>query len=275
MTGRARWCSMRREEMVTFMLAGELKADLTGRRVLITGASSGIGAHFARTVARSGGEALMCARNLVKLNELAEEIRAGGGKASVCVMDVRATASVKTAVEAFAQAGPIHALINNSGVANGMALERESDADWDNVIGTNLTGARNVAVEIARHMIARSGGGSIVNIASILGFRQGMHVSAYATSKAGLVQLTKQMALEWARYGIRVNGLAPGYIDTPINGSYLASEAGKAMLKRIPQRRIGALEDLDGPLLLLLSDASAYMTGAIIPVDGGHLLTPL
>ena len=169
----------------------------------------------------------------------------------------------------------IDALVNNSGIAHGNPLERESDADWNDVIATNLTGARNVAVEVARHMIAAGSVGSIVNIASILGLRQGLHVSAYATSKAGLVQLTRQMALEWARHRIRVNALAPGYIDTPINGEYLNSEAGKAMIKRIPQRRIGRLEYLDGPLLLLLSDASAYMTGAIIPVDGGHLLTPL
>ncbi len=250
-------------------------ADLMGRRVLVTGASSGIGAHFARLVAAHGGEALLCARRLPAVESLAAEIIASGGKAAAFAMDVRDTSSVKAAIEAATRAGGIDALVNNSGIAHGNPLERESDADWNDVIATNLTGARNVAVEVARHMIAAGSVGSIVNIASILGLRQGLHVSAYATSKAGLVQLTRQMALEWARHRIRVNALAPGYIDTPINGEYLNSEAGKAMIKRIPQRRIGRLEYLDGPLLLLLSDASAYMTGAIIPVDGGHLLTPL
>lgn len=254
------------------MPMSSFSADLAGRRILITGASSGIGAHFARTLATHGAEVLMCARRVAALDALADDIRAKGGAASAFAMDVRDPASVKAAVGA---AGRIHGLVNNSGIAHGAALERESAAEWDDVIATNLTGARHVAVEVARAMIAQGEGGSIVNIASILGLRQGMHVSAYATSKAGLVQLTKQMALEWARHGIRVNALAPGYIDTPINGDYLASEAGKAMLKRIPQRRIGLLTDLDGPLLLLLSDAAAYMTGAVIPVDGGHLLTPL
>jgi NAD(P)-dependent dehydrogenase (short-subunit alcohol dehydrogenase family) len=257
------------------MSSKRIGADLTGRRILITGASSGIGAHFGRVVAAHGGEPLLCARRLEAVESLAQELRAAGGKAAAFAMDVRDTSSVKAAVDAASQAGNIDALVNNSGIAHGNPLERESDADWDDVIATNLTGARNVAVEVARHMIAAGKGGSIVNIASILGMRQGMHVSAYATSKAGLVQLTKQMALEWARHRIRVNALAPGYIDTPINDGYLNSEAGKAMIKRIPQRRIGTLDDLDGPLLLLLSEASSYMTGAIIPVDGGHLLTPL
>ena len=250
-------------------------ANLSGRRILITGASSGIGAHFARTIAAHGGEALMCARRTDRLDSLAAEIRAGGGSVSCYAMDVRDMASVKSAIAAALQAGPIHGLINNSGVARGTPLEREKDSDWDDVIATNLTGARNVAVEVARAMIAAGQGGSIVNIASIAGLRQGMHISVYATSKAGLIQLTKQMALEWARHKIRVNALAPGYIDTPINDGYLNSEAGLAMVKRIPQRRIGRLDDLDGPLLLLLSEASAYMTGAVIPVDGGHLLSPL
>ena len=252
-----------------------LTADLTGRRVLITGASSGIGEHFARKVAARGAEAILCARRKERLDDLVADIYLAGGHAKAFAMDVRDTASVKSAIAEAVLDGPIHALINNSGIAHGNPLERESDSDWDDVIATNLTGARNVAVEVARHMIEIGQGGSIVNIASILALRQGMHVSAYAASKAGLVQLTKQMALEWARYKIRVNAIAPGYIDTPINAGYLNSDAGKAMVKRIPQRRIGKLEDLDGPMFLLLSEASAYMTGTIIPVDGGHLLTPL
>ncbi len=249
--------------------------NLSGARVLITGASSGIGEHFARVVAAHGGHALICARRKERLDDLVADIYLAGGHASAFAMDVRDRVSVREAVEQASLDGPITALINNSGIAHGNPLEKESDSDWDDVIATNLTGARNVAVETARHMIATESGGSIVNIASILGLRQGMHVSAYATSKAGLVQLTRQMALEWARYKIRVNAIAPGYIDTPINDGYLSSEAGMAMVKRIPQRRIGKLADLDGPLLLLLSQASAYMTGTIIPVDGGHLLTPL
>ena len=257
------------------MSSPSFSASLAGRRILVTGASSGIGAHFARVIASHGGVALVCARRRDRLEFLVNEIHAAGGRAEAFSMDVRDTASVRAAISAAVEAGGIHGLINNSGIANGSPLERENDSDWDDVIATNLTGARNVAVEVTRSMIAQGQGGIIVNIASILGLRQGMHVSAYATSKAGLVQLTKQMALEWARHGIRVNAIAPGYIDTPINGDYLNSDAGKAMVKRIPQRRIGRLEDLDGPLLLLLSDASAYITGAILPVDGGHLLTPL
>ncbi len=257
------------------MQQAKFSADLRGCRILITGASSGIGEHFARVIAAHGGEALVCARRKERLDDLVADIYLTGGHARAFAMDVRDTASVRDAVEQASLDGPLYALINNSGIAHGNALESESDADWNDVIATNLTGARNVAVEAARHMIATKQGGSIINIASILGLRQGMHVSAYAASKAGLVQLTKQMALEWARYDIRVNAIAPGYIDTPINDGYLNSSAGAAMVKRIPQRRIGRLDDLDGPLLLLLSTASAYMTGTIIPVDGGHLLTPL
>lgn len=257
------------------MPPASFSADLAGRRILITGASSGIGAHFARVVARHGGVALLCARREQAIANLAEEIAAAGGSASAFVMDVRDPASVKAAVEAALADGPIHGLVNNSGIANGAPLERESDAQWNDVIATNLTGARNVAIAVVRAMIAARQGGAIVNIASILGLRQGIHVSAYAASKAALVQLTKQMALEWARHGVRVNALAPGYIDTPLNADYLASDAGRAIVQRIPQRRIGRLEDLDGPLLLLLSDAAGYMTGAVIPVDGGHLLSPL
>src|SRR5690606_23323367 len=145
--------------------------------------------------------------------------------------------------------------------------------DWDYVVGTNLRGAALVAMAAARKMKANGGGGSIINIASILGLRQGGQVSAYAVSKAGVIQLTKSMALDLARDRIRVNALAPGYFDTELNHDFFQSDAGQALIKRVPLRRLGRMEDLDGPLLLLASDASAFMTGSVIAVDGGHLVS--
>jgi NAD(P)-dependent dehydrogenase (short-subunit alcohol dehydrogenase family) len=150
-----------------------------------------------------------------------------------------------------------------------------SEADWDAVVDTNLKGMFLMAQAVGRAMRVRGRGGSIINVASILGLRQGVGVLPYAVSKAGAIQLTKTLALELARFDIRVNALAPGYLDTELNSEYCKSESGLAMVKRIPQRRLGRLEDLDGPLLLLASDASAYMTGSVLVVDGGHLVNTL
>jgi len=251
-------------------------ADLAGKVVLVTGASSGLGRHFARVLAGHGVHIAVAARRLTLLEPLVEEIRMAGGEAEPVAMDVRDIARVREGIaQVLARIGAIDGLVNNAGIARTQPLLEETPEAWAETIDTNLTGARHVACEVARVMIAAGGDGAIVNVASILGLRQGGQVGSYATSKAGLIQLTRQMALEWARHGIRVNALAPGYIETDLNRDFLASEAGAALVRRIPQRRFGRMQDLDAVLLLLLSSASAYMTGAVIPVDGGHLLSAL
>ncbi|MFC0203850.1 glucose 1-dehydrogenase [Novosphingobium soli] len=246
---------------------------LEGRRALVTGASSGLGRHFARVLAEAGAEVVLAARRTAALEELAAQI----GKRARCVpLDVTDPASVAAAVAA---AGPIDVLVNNAGVSRAQPVLEVGVEDYDYVMDANLRGAFLVATAVARGMRDRSksggGGGAIVNVASILGLAQGGQLAVYAMSKAGVVQMTKQMALELARFGIRVNALAPGYFATDMNRDFLESKLGEAMARRIPQRRFGAFEDLDGPLLLLCSDASRYMTGVVIPVDGGHLLGTL
>jgi NAD(P)-dependent dehydrogenase (short-subunit alcohol dehydrogenase family) len=251
-----------------------LSADITGKVALITGASSGLGRHFARVLARCGASVVIAARRLEALRVLAEEIGAERGRALPLALDVSDSGSVRDAVAiAIQELGVIDILVNNSGVTSSAELLEQTEEQWDAVVDTNLRGAFLVATEVARHM--RAAGGSIINVSSILGLRQAGHVASYAVSKAGLVQLTKVMALELARYAIRVNALAPGYIETDLNRAFWASAAGAAMLKRIPQRRLGQPQDLDGPLLLLASDASRYMTGSIIAIDGGHLVNTL
>jgi NAD(P)-dependent dehydrogenase (short-subunit alcohol dehydrogenase family) len=191
-------------------------------------------------------------------------------------MDVTSASSVEQAfADAEAQFGPVAIVINNAGVTMTRAALDVAENDWDSVIGTNLKGAWLVAQHAARRMIHHETGGSIVNIASILGLRVAGGVTPYAISKAGVVQMTKALALEWARHRIRVNALAPGYIETDLNDAFFGSDAGKALIRRIPQRRLGEARELDGPLLLLASDAGSYMTGGVIAVDGGHLVSGL
>ncbi len=245
---------------------------LIGKRAFVTGASSGLGHHFAHVLAKAGAEVVVAARRKVALDRLVDELTALDGKASAVAIDVCDAGSIVAALDA---AGDIDILVNNAGVTNGKPVLEQTAADFDAIVGTNLRGAFLVATEAARRMQTRGQGGSIINLASILGLRQGNQLTPYAVSKAGVIQLTKQLALELARFGIRVNAIAPGYISTDINADFLASPAGEALIKRIPQRRLGKAEDLDGPLLLLASDASRYMTGAVIPVDGGHLLSSL
>ncbi|WP_448203123.1 SDR family NAD(P)-dependent oxidoreductase [Azospirillum sp. sgz302134] len=250
--------------------------DLTNRTALVTGASSGLGRHFATVLAASGARVALAARRRESLDEVVAEIADAGGQAVAVPLDVTDAASVRDGVrEAAGMLGGVDILVNNAGTTVSKSALDHSEADWDRVIDTNLKGAFLVAQEAARVMKDAGKGGSIVNIASILGLRVAGHVAAYAASKAGLVQLTQALALEWARYGIRVNALAPGYMETDLNRDFLATDAGQALVKRVPQRRLGRLSDLDGPLLLLCSDASAYMTGAIVPVDGGHLVNTL
>jgi NAD(P)-dependent dehydrogenase (short-subunit alcohol dehydrogenase family) len=250
--------------------------SVAGKVALITGASSGFGRHFAKVLAREGAKVGLAARRVDALESLAQEIRSAGGVAAVAQLDVADVASIAAAVAAIErELGRIDVLLNNSGTSIVKPTLEYTEQDWDAVVDVNLKGAFFVATEVARHMRADGRGGSIINIESILSFRQTGHIPAYVASKAGLTQLTKTLALELARHNIRVNGIAPGYFSTDINRDFLASDAGAAMIKRIPQRRAGNVEDLEGPLLLLACDASRYMTGATLVVDGGHLVSSL
>jgi len=250
-------------------------ADLTGRTALVTGASSGLGRHFARVLARAGAEVIVAARREDALQDVCNEIAGQGGGARAVQLDVSDPASVENAIEAAASSGGLDILVNNAGVTVSKSVLDVSEEDWDHVIDTNLKGSFLVAQATARLMKARGRGGSIVNIASVLGLRVAGHVSPYVASKAGVVHLTKAMALELARYNIRVNALCPGYIETELNRDFFQSEAGQALIRRIPQRRLGQPSDLDGALLLLCSEAGSYITGATLAVDGGHLVSSL
>jgi NAD(P)-dependent dehydrogenase (short-subunit alcohol dehydrogenase family) len=250
--------------------------EINGKHILVTGASSGFGRHFARFLAENGGRVTLAARRPEALASAVDEISASGGKAQSVVLDVTVADSIDRALkEAEDHFGPIHAVVNNAGVtATKPALDQDERA-WDSVVDTNLKGVWLVAQAAARRMVDHGVKGSIVNIASILGLRVAGAVAPYAISKAGVIQMTKALALEWARHGIRVNALAPGYFATELNDDFFESESGKALIKRIPQRRLGQLSELDGPLLLLLSDAGSFMTGSVVAVDGGHLVSGL
>lgn len=250
--------------------------DLTGKTALVTGASSGLGAHFARTLSAAGAHVVLAARRADRLETLAGEINGMGGKAVAVTMDVTQPENVVAGVAAGAEAlGSIHILVNNSGTAITKAALDNTIEDWDHVVDTNLKGAWLVAQETARHMAAHREGGSIVNIASILAIRVAKSLASYTASKAALLQLTKALALELVEHKIRVNAIAPGYFETEINQGFFDTEAGKKMVKRVPYGRIGLLEELDGPLLLLASDAGSYMTGSLLVVDGGHAINSL
>ena len=250
--------------------------SLHGKCALVTGAFGGLGRHFALTLVRAGARVGLVGRRVPAGEALAAEIQAAGGKVVVHAMDVTDPQSVQAAVDAVAAAlGPLDVLVNNAGVAVTRPFLEITEQDWNDVVEVNLNGAWRVAQCVARQMRDSKRGGSIVNIASITGVRVAGGIAAYVASKAGLIQLTQAMALELARYNIRVNALAPGYIETDINRDFFVSDAGQALIKRIPQRRIGRPEELDGPLLLLASDASSYMTGSVIVADGGHLVSSL
>jgi 3-oxoacyl-[acyl-carrier protein] reductase len=246
--------------------------DLSGRTAMVTGASQGLGWRFAELLAEHGARVGLAARKLDKCRELQAAIEAKGGQAASVALDVTAVATIDAALDAIEQAlGPIDILVNNAGVAVSKAFLEQSEDDWDRVADTNLKGAFFVAQRVAKRMVARDGG-SIVNIASVLSFDVIGHLAPYAAAKGGLWQTTRTMALELARHGVRVNALAPGYVETEINRDFLQGPAGERMRQKIPQRRFGTPEDLDGALLLLASDASRYMTGSVIVVDGGFMV---
>ena len=247
--------------------------SVAGRKALVTGASSGLGRHFARTLVRAGAEVVVAARRIDRLTGLVAEI----GERSLAVeLDVTDAASVRACFGSIAERiGTVDIIVNCAGVTATRPVLQQQEADWDAVIDTNLKGAWLVAQEGARRMADAGCGGSIINVSSILGERVAGGVAPYAASKAGLIHLTKSLALELARYRIRVNALAPGYVTTELNSDFLGSEPGQRLMARIPQRCFGQPGNLDGPLLLLASEAGAYMTGSVLAVDGGHLCSSL
>jgi len=248
--------------------------SLEGKAALVTGASSGFGARFARVLAGAGARVALAARRRDRLERLAGEIAASGGRAVPLAMDVTDPASVAQAfAEAEAALGPVTVLVNNAGIPSRSFFTETGEEEWREVMSVNLDGVYRVGREGARRMVANGTGGSIVNMASMLGMGVLKALSTYSASKAAVISLTRSMALELARHRIRVNALAPGYFATEFNTEYLAGEAGRRMLAKVPMARAGAVEELDGPLLLLASDAGSFMTGTILTVDGGHLLS--
>ena len=248
--------------------------SVEGQVALVTGASSGLGRQFALTLARGGAKVALAARRTDRLKSLADEIFDFDGRALPVALDVTDEGSVQAAVEATeTELGPISILVNNSGVAVVKPALDQEEADWDKVLDTNLKGAWLVARSVAKCMARHGHGGSIINIASVLGLRTTGQLAPYSASKAGLVHLTHALAFELSRHKIRVNAIAPGYIETEMNKEHLASKQGQEALIRVPMRRYGVSGDLDGALLLLASEAGSYITGAVISVDGGHAVT--
>lgn len=252
--------------------------DLSGRIALVTGASSGLGAQFARTLARAGAAVVLASRRVEKLKDLRARIEGEGGDAHVVELDVTDLGSIKAAVaHAETEMGSIDILVNNSGVSTTQRLQDVTEADYDFVFDTNTKGAFFVAQEVAKRMLARSRGaapgsftgGRIINIASMAGLKVLPQIGAYCMSKAAVVQMTRAMALEWGRFGINVNALCPGYIDTEINHHHWETEQGQKLLSMLPRKRVGQPQDLDALVVMLASDQSHFVNGAVIAADDG------
>jgi len=252
--------------------------DLSGRVAFVTGASSGLGAQFARTLASAGAAVVLASRRVDRLKELRAQIEGEGGNACVIELDVTDIDSIKSAVaHAETEVGSIDILINNSGVSTTQRIQDVSEADYDFMFNTNVKGAFFVAQEVGKRMLARAigaapgtyTGGRIVNIASMAGLRALPQIGVYGMSKAALVQMTKAMALEWGRFGINVNAICPGYIDTEINHRHWQTEQGKKLVQMLPRKRVGRAKDLDAVLIMLCANQSHFINGAVIPADDG------
>jgi NAD(P)-dependent dehydrogenase (short-subunit alcohol dehydrogenase family) len=246
--------------------------DLSGKTALVTGASSGLGEHFARCLGSAGASVVLAARRAERLKALQAELAGKSVVATAVELDVTSSDSVAAALAA---AGPVDIVINNAGISIVKPALEMPEQDWDSVVDTNLRGAWLVAQGAAKRWVAAKKPGVVVNIASILGLRTIGQVAPYNASKAGLIHLTRALAMEWARYNIRINAICPGYIETEMNSAFWKTPGGQKLIERIPQRRIGKPEHLDGALLLLASDAGEFMTGSVITVDGGHTVSSL
>lgn len=251
----------------------KLKADLTGQKALVTGASSeGFGRYFASLLAENGAHVVATARRLPPLEALVSEVNANGGQAVAASMDVADLDSVEQVMN---EHGPFNLVVNNAGVDIAKPILDTTDQDYDFVMGINQKGVWNVGMKAAQQMRDHRVKGSIVNISSITGMRPINRLTAYATSKAAVIHMSKQMAIELAEFGIRVNVISPGYFESDMTRDYFATSRGQETIQRIPLRRLGDYQSLGGALLLLASDASSFITGAVIPVDGGHLINSL
>lgn len=243
--------------------------DMTGRLALVTGGGTGLGRQFALTFAQAHATVILSGRRIDPLQETAAAIRDAGGATHCIALDVADEASVQSAFKAIDDIGTLDVVVNNAGSAVAGSLLDITDEVWDRLMDVNVKGAWHVSRAAVRQMIARGRGGSIINVASVLGSAVQKGTANYPASKAALLHLTRTMAVEWARYGVRVNALAPGYFRTEMSDGYVSSEGGQAMVKRMPMRRLGDPMELGGALLLLASQASSYMTGSVIAVDGG------
>lgn len=247
--------------------------DLTGKVALVTGASSGLGAHFATVLCRNGARVIATARREAPLQALAERCADLSGSLFPLTMDVTAEDSIARALDqANERCGTIELLVNNAGIADRKSAMKIEPESWDAVLNTNLRAAWMLAQAVARRLLNENKHGAIINIASVYGVGVGIGNAAYATSKAGLIQMTRSLALELSRKGIRVNALSPGYFRTDLDSDFFDSEAGRAYFDTLPMQRPGTLDELNGALLLLASDAGSFISGANLVVDGGHLV---